>query len=405
MIRDDQPDAGSVDPCRSVVRRFEGIHATELYLLCRPEAAAGRDVARQAESACRILDEALRAAGATPQHIAQETVFFANIREDLGTFRQVRRRILRQADTDSVAPASTFIEQPPLGSEARLEIAAFAVVPRDPGAAPAWHLWGRSACDCDDCSRVDARLFVVGGHKHLHAGNIYGASGSVFDEACSMFSSAQELLARAGMGFEQVVRTWIYLRDIDRDYDDLNRARRRFFENTGIEVRPASTGIQGGPFPAEHSFSMGLYAIAAPEPLEVGVMTTPTLNEAWTYGSDFSRGLRVAEANKTALYISGTASVDEDGRTAAVGDFAGQVERMLLNLSTLLQAQNASFADLLSAVTYLKNAADLPVLRRILCDRGLGDLPNALVRADVCRPGLLCEIEAVAALPRACDGA
>jgi enamine deaminase RidA (YjgF/YER057c/UK114 family) len=72
---------------------------------------------------------------------------------------------------------------------------------------------------------------------------------------------------------------------------------------------------------------------------------------------------------------------------------------MLLNVETLLSEQQASFRDVLSAVTYLKTPDDAPILRRILRDRGLDDLPNALVHAAVCRPDLLCEMEAVAALP------
>jgi enamine deaminase RidA (YjgF/YER057c/UK114 family) len=128
-------------------------------------------------------------------------------------------------------------------------------------------------------------------------------------------------------------------------------------------------------------------------------MTTPTLNEACTYGADFSRGLRVTEDNKIALLISGTASVDEAGRTAHAGDFASQAGRMLLNVETLLAAQSASFQDVLSAVTYIKRPEDAPLMRRILNQRGLGDLPNAVVHAAVCRPDLLCEMEAVAALP------
>jgi enamine deaminase RidA (YjgF/YER057c/UK114 family) len=165
-------------------------------------------------------------------------------------------------------------------------------------------------------------------------------------------------------------------------------------------VHPASTGIAGAPCPAGRNFSLSLYAIKSSEPLDVGRMQTPTLNEAWMYGADFSRGLRVVEANKVALYLSGTASVDEQGRTAHVGDFTGQVERMLINISTLLSAQNASFSDVVTAITYLKSPEDAPRLHEIFRARGLDSLPNVLVKAAVCRSDLLCEMEAIAALPR-----
>jgi enamine deaminase RidA (YjgF/YER057c/UK114 family) len=243
-------------------------------------------------------------------------------------------------------------------------------------------------------------VFLLGGHKHLYSGNVDGSPGETFEEASSMFGAAEEMLWQEGMSFRDVVRTWIYLRDIERDYDAFNQGRRAFFQRAGISLRPASTGINGAPFPDEHNLSMSFYAIQSPEPLEVGMMTTPTLNEAWVYGSDFSRGLKVVEANKIALYISGTASVDEHGRTVHAGDFEAQVGRMITNVSTLLAAQNASLSDLVSGVTYLKSPADAALLREMLRHHGVEGFPNVLVNAPVCRPNLLCEIEAIAALPR-----
>jgi enamine deaminase RidA (YjgF/YER057c/UK114 family) len=261
-------------------------------------------------------------------------------------------------------------------------------------------LWTAAPCACATPWRFATRVVRVGVQEYLYAGSVYGLDGSAFDEAFSMLSAAEQVLQRQGLTFQQVVRTWIHLRDIDRDYVEFNRARREFFRRAGVTLHPASTGIGGAPFPPGHNFSMSLYAIKSPTPLEVGLMTTPTLNEAWMYGSDFSRGLKVVEANKVALYVSGTASVDEQGRTAHAGDLAGQADRMLTNISTLLSAQNASFSDVVTAITYLKSPEDAPRLREILRAHGLDSLPNALVKAAVCRSDLLCEMEAIAALPR-----
>ena len=214
-----------------------------------------------------------------------------------------------------------------------------------------------------------------------------------------MFSAAERLLDQCGMGFRDVVRTWIHLRDIDRDYDALNKARREFFRDRGIERRPASTGVQGIPFPDAHDFSISLHAVKSPRPLDVTLMSTPSLNEAWSYGVDFSRGLRLAEANKVTLYISGTASIDEAGQTVHAGNFEAQVDRMLDNIASLLGQQGATFEDLFSGVMYLRNPSDAPVLRAIYHERGFDGFPCALVQAALCRPELLCEAEAVALLP------
>jgi enamine deaminase RidA (YjgF/YER057c/UK114 family) len=220
-----------------------------------------------------------------------------------------------------------------------------------------------------------------------------------------MFRVAEGLLADAGMSFANVVRTWIHVRDIDRDYAALNKARREFFRRCGIERRPASTCVQGVPFPGAHDFSISLHAATSPRALDIAPIHTPLLNEAWTYGADFSRGLRIAEANKVTLYVSGTASIDEAGRTVHVGHFEAQVDRMLDNIASLLARQGASFENLMSGVTYLKCPSDAPVLRSMLRQRGFDGFPCAVVEAPLCRPDLLCETEAVALLPAATAGA
>jgi enamine deaminase RidA (YjgF/YER057c/UK114 family) len=292
-----------------------------------------------------------------------------------------------------------------LAQRARFELSASAVVPRHRDAWSVRDVPATPPCACEGCVRSAARLVRLGDQTSLQTTNLYGVGGDAFEQAANMFREAERLLERCGMGFRDVVRTWIYLRDIDRDYDALNSARREFFLRHGIEPRPASTGVQGVPFPDAHDFSMRLHAVRSPRPLDLAPMSTPTLNEAWSYGADFSRGLRVAEANKVALYVSGTASIDEAGRTVHVGDFAAQVDRMLHNIATLLAQQRATFADLVSGVTYLKNRIDAPVLRSLFRQRGLDGLPFALVEAPLCRPELLCETEAVAMLPLGTAGA
>jgi len=138
--------------------------------------------------------------------------------------------------------------------------------------------------------------------------------------------------------------------------------------------------------------------VSSPAPPHVAGMSTRSLNEAWSYGADFSRGLRVVEANKIALHVSGTASIDDAGRTVHPGDFEAQAERMLVNIEGLLAGQGATVGDILSAVTYVKRREDGVPLRAILRRRGFDGFPCALVAAPLCRPELLCETEALAVL-------
>lgn len=400
MIHTEPHGSSALTDSNCSVRHVAGTEADELFILCGPAPGTGDDIASQTQSIYRSMAAALGAAGGGLANLIHETALFRDIRLDRVAFQQARSSVFRELGTGAIHPALTCIEQPPLTLDGRLQVSAFALIPRGQGTAFDRTAWTRQLCGCADCAQCPARIFRVDGDEYLYAGNIFGVDGDAFTETVSMFTAAEELLRKEGFSFRDVVRTWIYLREIDRDYAELNRGRRDFFKRAGISLYPASTGIEGAPFPPAHNISLSLYAIKSAEPASVEIMTTPTLNEAPDYGSDFSRGLKVVEANKIALYVSGTASVDEAGRTAHQGDLPAQVERMLENIVTLLDEQNASVRNIVSAITYLKNPADASALQAILRSRGFDGFPNAIVKAGVCRPDLLCEMEAIAALPR-----
>jgi enamine deaminase RidA (YjgF/YER057c/UK114 family) len=110
--------------------------------------------------------------------------------------------------------------------------------------------------------------------------------------------------------------------------------------------------------------------------------------------------MRVELPEKRVLHISGTASVDEAGATVHLDDPRKQMHRMLLNIRELLAAQGASFKDLTQATTFLKRAEYLELYELVLEEWDIRSLPNTFVEAGVCRPDLLCEMEAIAILPK-----
>lgn len=396
---EEKENAAAMNLSPGTLRRFSGPAAKEIHVLCQPEPSEQADITQQAVSAYRMLGGLLEAEGGSLEHVVQEFVFFRDIRRDSERFLRTRSRAVGEITGGlSYNPASTWIGQPPLEAGCAIQISAFALIPHAPDDGPdSGHI--TMSAGPSDGSGFNGCSFLLGGQRYFHAGSIFGSPGGAFDESYSMFTAAEELLKHERMSFKDVVRTWIHLRNMEADYPEFNRARREFLHRHGIELLPASTGIEGAPLREENNLSLSFLAIRSREPLDVRTMTTPTLNEACVYGSDFSRGLRVIEGNRIALYVSGTASVDEEGRTAHVGDFEAQVDRMLLNVSVLLEKQGASFENVLSAITYLKHPSDAEAFRRILRQRGLNTFPNALVHAAVCRPDLLCEMEAVAAMP------
>jgi 2-iminobutanoate/2-iminopropanoate deaminase len=58
------------------------------------------------------------------------------------------------------------------------------------------------------------------------------------------FQNITALLASEGAGWEDIVRTTCYLRDIDRDYAQFNEERTAFYKEQRLDPLPASTGVQ-----------------------------------------------------------------------------------------------------------------------------------------------------------------
>jgi enamine deaminase RidA (YjgF/YER057c/UK114 family) len=384
--------------CTISLRRIDGPGAREIHVHCEPPADLV-DAGRQADATYRAILAVLEAEGGDLSDVVVETVFLRDVSADVESVRRARAQVLAACGATDHRPALTEIEQPPLNERARLEVSVQAILPADaevrrtPVVAP-------SACGCAECSRAHGLRIDVGDEIRFHAAGLCGPGDDAYQQTLGMFELAERLLRNAGLEFRDVVRTWIHLRHMDRDYATFNRARRAFFEARGISPVPASTGIGGGPVSSAHDLCLGVHAVKAGEPVVRAVMTSPTLNEASEYGADFVRGLRVTETNKVALWVSGTASIDEHGQSLHRGDFDAQADRMLVNIGTLLERQGARYADVVHAITYLKHPADAERLRAKLRAVGFAGFPHALVVAPICRPELLVETEVLAVLPR-----
>lgn len=384
--------------CSIVLSRVEGPEARELFLHCRPLIGLG-DAGQQAAAMYRAILITLDNAGGSFENVVTETLFLRDLQASLASVREARGEALDTWDVTEHRPATLEIGQPPLDAGACLEVSVHAVV-RTGSPIRFESVAAAPSCGCAECANTRGLRVQLGNEVRLHASGLCGPGADAYEQTLGMFGLAEDLLRRAGLEFRDVVRTWIHMRDIDRDYGALNRARRAFFAERRIEPVPASTGIGGAPVSGAHDLCLGFLAVKAARPLVKTVMTSPTLNEAREYGADFVRGLRVQEANKVALLVSGTASLDEHGQSVHCGDVEAQADRMLLNIAALLERQGARFDDILHAITYVKHAGDAERVRNRLRVAGFGGFPHALVVAPICRPELLCETEVLAVLPK-----
>jgi len=130
------------------------------------------------------------------------------------------------------------------------------------------------------------------------------------------------------------------------------------------------------------------------------------LNEASDYAQPvaFSRGMRVDVGTASLLFISGTASIDEAGRSIHPGDFRAQCWRTYRNITALLRTEGASWADVARCTCYLRDIErDYRDFNRVRTTffrwLHLDPLPASVgIQARLCREDLLVEIEALAIL-------
>jgi enamine deaminase RidA (YjgF/YER057c/UK114 family) len=134
------------------------------------------------------------------------------------------------------------------------------------------------------------------------------------------------------------------------------------------------------------------------------VHAAQVLNEAYDYQkpSSFSRALRLEFGGYKILLISGTASVNEEGKPEHIGDFKAQLWRTYRNITNLLEAEGMSWHDVVRTTNYLRDIerdyAEFNKIRTSFFQwLNLDPLPASTgIQARLCWETLLVEIEAYA---------
>jgi enamine deaminase RidA (YjgF/YER057c/UK114 family) len=330
-----------------------------------------------------------------------------------GTDEKECRKIVSAYFGDS-GPVTTFVVQPPCG-----------------GAALGLELWAVGGPGVR-VQPFSPHLLTVEseGIRWIYCAGICGQPGSdgAYGESVSAFRQMQAQLALAGASFAQVVRTWLYINQITSEqtgrlrYQELNRARTDFYHkmrfNCGNRapcapqtIYPASTGIGS----RGSNIVMSCMALDTQRPdVFVLPLENPQQTSAYEYGATyspqspkFSRAMAVVQGHFVCTLVSGTASI-VDARTCHPGDIVRQTEQTIDNIEKLIAPENfarhgvtgagAGLTDIAKLRVYIRRAQDYQQCREV-CERRLPRVPAIYLEADICRPDLLVEIEAVAFSP------
>lgn len=223
------------------------------------------------------------------------------------------------------------------------------------------------------------------------------AGSTPTDQTRAAFRAISRELGKLGGNLrDHLVRTWIFVHDIDLHYGDMVEARRELMLQQGLCPAThyvASTGIAGRRADPRHLVQLEVYAIPSVRPGQIRYLQAPgQLGPTSAYGVTFERGVCIDHGDRRHLIISGTASIDSRGNTLHENAIAAQTERTFQNVRGLLRDGEADLNDIVQMIVYLRDPADHHVVAPFLQEH-FPHLPYLLVRAPVCRPGWLIEVE------------
>lgn len=196
-----------------------------------------------------------------------------------------------------------------------------------------------------------------------------------------------------------LVRTWIYISDIDVNYSGVVKARNDIFARYGLTADThyiASTGI-GGDSQSRHA-CVAMDFLTYPHIVENQkkyLQALDHLDPTHDYGVAFERATRLDTGSAIHYYVSGTASIDRHGNVLHLGDVKLQAERLIENIRALLADGEASLTDIRYLIVYLRDISDYQTVDAIF-RKHFPDTPYIIVHAKVCRPEWLIEAECIA---------
>jgi enamine deaminase RidA (YjgF/YER057c/UK114 family) len=123
-------------------------------------------------------------------------------------------------------------------------------------------------------------------------------------------------------------------------------------------------------------------------------LSNPAQQDAFLYGASFSRGALIRPQDVNLIEVSGTAAIDEDGKSLYPGDIRSQIACTLDKIEVLIGQVGARLGDICAASVFVKRSEYASIFWEMAARRGIEEFPGICVVADMCRDELLFEIDA-----------
>ena len=158
----------------------------------------------------------------------------------------------------------------------------------------------------------------------------------------------------------------------------------------------SSTGIGGRVADSKVFATMDAYAVKGLLPGQMTYLyALDHMNRTSEYGVSFERATQIDYGDRRHVFVSGTASIDNQGQVVWPRDIKRQVKRMWENVEALLKEAEMNFNDITFALVYLRDPSDYAVVSALF-QKQFPNTPHLLLHAPVCRPGWLIEMECMA---------
>ncbi len=261
----------------------------------------------------------------------------------------------------------------------------------------AWIITGATVSRIHCQGRIVGSVFEDSFARYCRLAGLLPAEAAAAREVqtTEILNQMDAVLRDSRMRFSNIIRTWFYNDDILGWYGQFNTARTRFFQEKHVfdGLLPASTGIAGRNAKAA-ALTAGVLAVEAKSvAATASTVPSPLQSSATRYGSSFSRAVELALPDHRRLYISGTASIDETGKTVFPGATNAQIGKTLEVVEAILSSRGMRWEDVSRSIAYFKHAADAPLFEAYRTAHGIPPFPAVVVACNVCRDDLLFEIE------------
>lgn len=226
---------------------------------------------------------------------------------------------------------------------------------------------------------------------------------NAYDQTHHLFESYERKLLDRGCSIERnCIRTWLFVRDIDANYAEVVKARKKNFLQNGLRNDThyiASTGIEGNCENPRAKILLDTMTIKGIEKNQINYLYARRyLSSTYEYGVTFERGVTIDFGDRRNIFISGTASINKKGLIVHPDNIEKQILRMWKNVDALLREADSTFEDLMLIIVYLRDTADYQIVKNMFDER-FKKTPKLIVLASICRSGWLVEMECTASKP------